>query len=54
MNDQYPRSPRQTIRMTRTTSSSFNVLSLRDRSSSSTAAGPLTGVLSQACLPAIF
>src|SRR6516162_7319868 len=36
MNDQYPRNPRQTIRMTRTTSSSFGALSFRDRSSSFT------------------
>src|SRR6516165_2801410 len=34
MNDQYPRNARQTIRMTRTTSSSFDALSFRDRSSS--------------------
>src|SRR5258708_1100768 len=33
INDQYPRSPRQTIRITKTTSSSFDALSLRDRSS---------------------
>src|SRR5262249_10042518 len=38
INDQYPRSPRQTIRTTKTTSSSFDALSLRDRSSSFTGA----------------
>src|SRR5262245_35147868 len=36
-NDQYPRSPRQTIRITRTTSSSFDARNFTDRSSSSTA-----------------
>src|SRR5262245_3801143 len=45
MNDQYPRSPRQTIRTTRTTSSSLDTPNLGDRSSSFTAAvlyeGPL-------------
>jgi hypothetical protein len=39
INDQYPRSPRQTIRVTKSTSSSFDALSLRDRSSSFTGAG---------------
>src|SRR3954447_15424657 len=36
-NDQYPRSPRQTIRMTKSTSSSFDPPSFKDRSSSFTA-----------------
>src|SRR6516225_2598275 len=36
INDQYPRSPRQTIRITTTTNSSVDVLSLRDRSLSFT------------------
>ena len=36
-NDQYPRSPRQTIRMTKSTSSSFDAPNFKDRSSSFTA-----------------
>jgi hypothetical protein len=36
-NDQYPRRPRQTIRMTKSTSSSFDAPSFKDRSSSFTA-----------------
>ena len=36
-NDQYPRSPRHTIRMTKSTSSSFDAPSFKDRSSSFTA-----------------
>src|SRR4051794_5159468 len=36
-NDQYPRSPRHTIRMTNSTSSSFDAPSFKDRSSSFTA-----------------
>jgi hypothetical protein len=38
ISDQYPRRPRQTIRITKTTSSSFDALSFKDRSSSFTAA----------------
>ena len=38
INDQYPRSPRHTIRMTKSTSSSFDAPSFKDRSSSFTAA----------------
>jgi hypothetical protein len=38
INDQYPRSPRQTTRITKSTSSSFDALSFIDRSSSFTAA----------------
>src|SRR6186997_2724707 len=36
-NDQYPRRPRQTMRMTKSTSSSFDAPSFKDRSSSFTA-----------------
>src|SRR5262245_58288694 len=39
INDQYPSSPRQIIRITKTTSSSFDALCLVDRSSSFTVAG---------------
>src|SRR5262245_27693960 len=46
MNDQYPRSPRQTIRTTRTTSSSLDTPNFGDRSSSFTAAVLFEGPLS--------
>jgi hypothetical protein len=41
ISDQYPRSPMQVIRITKTMSSSFDALSFRDRSSSFKVAGPI-------------